>query len=292
MKKVSGFRGNAASGKRKAGGIIIVGVGSILGAILLAGCAGSGGAKPVVAAPETPVVEGVICHAVVAGLTAVDPRAYGGWAGECPGCDIDAQVFADICRHRAAMVTELHNAQATKAGLIEASKNAWAQMKAGDVFVLYVSGHGGQVLDVSGDEEDGQDETLCLWDGELSDDVLMALWQEAPPGVRVFFVSDTCNSGSNFRARPRYRPRRLLRTLPRNYAGQLIHYGGCADGQSSFGDESGGTFTTALLDGWTESATYASWFQAAAAHMPKNQFPFYGEYGPVTDAFRNTAALR
>ncbi len=27
---------------------------------------------------------------IVAGLTAVAPGAYGGWAGACPGCDVDA----------------------------------------------------------------------------------------------------------------------------------------------------------------------------------------------------------
>ena len=32
------------------------------------------------------------------------------------------------------------------------------------------SGHGGQIEDVSGEEEDKKDETWCLYDGELIDD--------------------------------------------------------------------------------------------------------------------------
>jgi hypothetical protein len=41
--------------------------------------------------------------------------------------------------------------------------------------VFFVSGHGGQVKDTDGDEEDGLDETLCLWDGQCADDFLRSV---------------------------------------------------------------------------------------------------------------------
>ncbi|MBK6876066.1 MAG: hypothetical protein IPG99_06305 [Ignavibacteria bacterium] len=35
-------------------------------------------------------------------------------------------------------------------------------LRKGDLFVIYYSGHGGQVSDVNGDEADAYDETWCL----------------------------------------------------------------------------------------------------------------------------------
>jgi len=237
---------------------------------------------PVIEIPAAPTnaVQSVRAAAIVLGLTRVDPAAYDGWDGACPGCDVDAAVFSTLCREQGLETTVLLNAQATRQALVTAAANAWAGMLPGSLLALYVSGHGGQVADTSGDEADGQDETLCLWDGELSDDVLRTLWDQVPAGVRVFYVTDTCNSGSNYRAR-NYR-----RAIPRNYTGELIHIGGCADGLSSFGDAQGGTLTTAMIDAWSNGITYRPWFDATAALMPANQVPVYAEYGQVTDAFR------
>ena len=62
------------------------------------------------------------------------------------------------------------------------------------------SGHGGQVPDKNGDEtEDGYDETWVLYDRQLVDDELYALWSKFPAGVRVVVLSDSCHSGSAIR---------------------------------------------------------------------------------------------
>ena len=103
--------------------------------------------------------------------------------------------------------------------------------------------------------------------------------------MRVFFVTDTCNSGTN------YRRRSYKKALPAPFHAALIHYGGCADGQSSVGGPQGGVFTTALVDAWDETGTYRSWFTNAAALMPGTQVPVYDEYGTVLDSFRNGRAL-
>jgi hypothetical protein len=227
------------------------------------------------------VKTGIVRRAVVAGLTQVDPDAYGGWDGNCPGCDIDAEIFARLCAENGLEVGLALNESATIENLVTAARGAWRDMSENDLFVFYISGHGGQIKDVSGDEEDAQDETLCLWDGELSDDVLRSLWEEIPAGVRVLFITDTCNSGSNYKARS------FRKALPRNFTGSLIHYGGCADGESSFGSEQGGAFTTALIDAWDPSHTYQSWFNEALQFMSRNQIPVYAEYGNVSGNFRD-----
>lgn len=237
--------------------------------------------------PDVPVITDTnyeaarIKRAVVCGLTAVNPAHYNGWRGDCPGCDLDAQRFAALCRRQGVQTIELHNEQITKEGLIAAARVSWEGMSRGDLFVLYISGHGGQEPDTSGDEADGYDETLCLWDGTLSDDILFDLWNEMPEGVRVFFVADTCNSGTNYKM-----PRGLIRTIPQEYMGQLIHYGGCADGKSSYGGSDGGEFTNALLATYAENATYRYWFTLAALKMSRNQIPMYEEYGAVDFADR------
>lgn len=204
--------------------------------------------------------------AVICGLTAVDPVKYGGWKGECPGCDVDAQAFAIACQSEGVPYELLLNRQANYIGIVASAKRACATLSAGDLLVLYISGHGGQVADTTGDEDDGKDETLCLWDGQLSDDALWQLLAQVPKGVRVWMITDTCNSGTNYRAPHRYRAR--IADGP-----TLLHWGGCADGKSSFGSAQGGTFTTALVDSYRTGQSYADWFVSAKRRMPFTQRP-------------------
>lgn len=266
----------------------------VMASTCMFGCAAL---NPAPAAPEADAPEfsntftsatGFVARAVVAGLTAVDPAAWGGWSGACPGCDVDSSTFFAMCEESGVQAALFQNAAANRSNLLAAARSAWADMKPGDLFIFYISGHGGQKADADGDEEDGVDETICLWDGPLSDDVLRDLWDEVPAGVRVFMVTDTCHSGTNFR----YKPRSLRASMSREFKGGLIHYGGCADGSFSYGDASGGVFTTALVDAWSATNTYLSWFVAASATMPKNQIPTYAEWGNVDDAFRNALVFK
>jgi len=161
-------------------------------------------------------------------------------------------------------------------------------MSAGDLLVLYLSGHGGQVADGDATEPDGLSETLCLWDGEMTDTYLSGILADVPAGARVFLVTDTCNSGTNYRRR-----RNLRRAMPAPFAAALIHFGGCADGASSYGSAQGGVFTTALIDAWRDGISYKAWFEEAERLMRSHpQVPVYDEYGAVTDEFRHGQAFR
>lgn len=259
---------------------------SVVGLSLLIGCANVN-PNPVTIEDIVADQDGVKRAALVVGLTSVDPASYGGWNGECPGCDVDADVIALLCKEQGLSVTKLLTKQATILAVYQKAKLITKELKAGDLFVFYISCHGGQVEDKNKDEVDLLDETICLYDGELTDDQLAALWQEIPKGVRVLFISDSCNSGTNYK----YKPRSLKRSA-QEYKGQLIHFGGCPDGKSSFGSEQGGTFTTALIDAWSDGNTYLNWFEAALKKMPENQLPVYEEFGQVTDEFRNGEALK
>ena len=68
------------------------------------------------------------------------------------------------------------------------------------MFLLTYSGHGSQVPDKNGDEtEDGYDETWVLYDRQLVDDELYALWSKFAAGVRIVVLSDSCHSGTAIR---------------------------------------------------------------------------------------------
>lgn len=211
--------------------------------------------------------------AVVCGLTGVDPARYGGWRGACPGSDVDAGVFAVACESNGVSYELLLNGEATAGRIEAAARAAVAGLRPGGVLILYYSGHGGQVAD-AGDasEGDGKSETLCLWDGPLTDNVVWRLLCLVPEGVRVWMVTDSCNSGTNYRGVHDYT--RALRA--RGEAGRgpdLLHWGGCADGEFSYGSAQGGVFTTALVDSYRQGQSYAEWFEGARRKMPAGQRP-------------------
>src|SRR5215212_1220303 len=130
------------------------------------------------------------------GLNRVDPQHYGGWDGTLAGCVYDANDMAALAKERRFETTTLLDEQATAARVVEAIGNAAHQLRAGDIFLLTYSGHGGQVRDTNGDEDDGKDETWCLYDRQLVDDELYALWGRFEPGTRILMISDSCHSGS------------------------------------------------------------------------------------------------
>jgi metacaspase-1 len=62
--------------------------------------------------------------------------------------------------------------------------------------ILSYSGHGGQLPDLNRDEDDDEDETWCLYDGEWVDDELYRALSKFAKGVRVLVFSDSCHSGT------------------------------------------------------------------------------------------------
>lgn len=140
-------------------------------------------------------------HALCIGLNSVDPKHYQGWSGDLMACEADAGDMIAIARDRKfSKTTLLLTKKATRARVIAAIKSAASALASGDLFMLTYSGHGGQVPDRSDDEPDNDDETWCLYDGELIDDELYVLWSKFKPGVRVLVFSDSCHSGTVTRA--------------------------------------------------------------------------------------------
>ncbi len=146
----------------------------------------------------TPKARGMSLHV---GLNSVDPRHYGGWSGDLVACEFDAKDMAAIARRAGMKPTTLLTRNGTRGKMLARIRSAAKQLKAGDFFFLTYSGHGGQIPDITADEQDKKDETWCLFDGELIDDELNLELSRFAKGVRVLVLSDSCHSGTVTRAR-------------------------------------------------------------------------------------------
>jgi metacaspase-1 len=140
------------------------------------------------------VAKGVSIHI---GLNSVDPAHYDGWDGQLQACEFDAQDMQRIAEAKGFDSTIMLSKDATAEAVSGAIQEASGALAKGDLLFLTYSGHGGQVPDTNSDEKgDATDETWVLYDRQLVDDELYALWAGFEPGVRIFVLSDSCHSGS------------------------------------------------------------------------------------------------
>lgn len=130
------------------------------------------------------------------GLNTVDPKHYQGWSGPLNACEADAKDMLGIAQSRGFKPKSLLTSAATRKSVIYEMSSIANQLDSGDIFLLSYSGHGGQLPDWNHDEEDNQDETWCLYDGQLIDDEIYNLLGKFKSGVRILVFSDSCHSGT------------------------------------------------------------------------------------------------
>lgn len=121
---------------------------------------------------------------------------YPGTANDLSGCVNDVNDWAKLLNSFGFQTTKIFNEQATKNNILNALENLVKEAKLGDVVVFTYSGHGTQVLDTSGDEEDGYDEALYVYDGTLIDDEISAILKTANKDAEIIVISDSCFSGT------------------------------------------------------------------------------------------------
>lgn len=244
--------------------------------------------------------------ALCIGLNSVDPGHYQGWSGELEACEADARDMATLARAAGVKdVTTLLTAQAGRRPVLNAIQAAADRLTAGDFFLLTYSGHGGQLPDRNNDEPDGQDETWCLFDGELVDDELFMALSQFTDGVRIVVLSDSCHSGTvikatlvsrmadvRYRAMPRDVARRtyeanrpmydpILREMRLAKAQDTVKtacllISGCQDNQLSADGTFNGLFTGTLLSVWKSGlfkGSYMDLHKAIVKRMPADQTP-------------------
>ncbi len=140
-----------------------------------------------------PITQG---YALAIGLNKVNPSHYAGWDGELMGCEPDATDMLKIAKSQGLKSEKLITSEATREKVLDKLGKLAEELKPGDLLVVSYSGHGGQIPDQNGDEEDGLDETWCLYNGELLDDELYGAWMKFQAGVRILVFSDSCHSGT------------------------------------------------------------------------------------------------
>lgn len=137
-------------------------------------------------------------------------RLYGLFAGisdyQPPNTDLeytaeDAKRIRDALIDGGGMRAEdaytLVNDEATVGNVTSAIRAIASRMSPDDTFVMFYSGHGGQLERSDGptaSDPDAMDETLTLYDGDLRDDDLRALFDEIDRGTVLLWL-DSCFSG-------------------------------------------------------------------------------------------------
>ena len=140
-------------------------------------------------------------HALVIGINRVNPNHYSGWDGALDVCEADAnKITAYLKKQKFGSIAKLLTKEATRPNVISALDNIATKSTAGDLVVVYYSGHGGnEIPDFNKDEDDPwsdrYDETWCLYDAQLIDDELYYQWKKFKKGVRIVVMSDSCFSG-------------------------------------------------------------------------------------------------
>jgi metacaspase-1 len=131
------------------------------------------------------------------GVNETDPDCFS--LARLNGCVNDAAAMYNIAKSRGFSERRLlTDKDATFSNVVAAILDAAAKLKGeGDVFFFTFAGHGTQVSDTDGELFEFQDEALVLHDRILLDDLLSrCYWPMFKPGVRIIFVTDSCNNGT------------------------------------------------------------------------------------------------
>eukprot|EP01134_Creolimax_fragrantissima_P003123 CFRG3123T1 len=180
-------------------------------------------------------------------------------------------------RRRAVLVDDQQNSSfhPTRRNILNALGWLSGEAKPGDSLFFHYSGHGGQVRDTNGDEEDGMDETIIPMDykqaGQIVDDELhMNICKKIPKGCRLTSVMDCCHSGTGLDLPYRYTLTRsgVKQTVDnigvkrgKETRGEVVLFSGCQDNQTS-------ADTSALSGGTRTGAMTFSFIQAVETHYP------------------------
>ncbi|MEV6398993.1 caspase family protein [Streptomyces sp. NPDC051907] len=137
------------------------------------------------------------------GLNKVDPAKYGGWDGELVACENDANDMARLARAAGFKDTTVLTRDGTVENITAELRKAADKLADGDILLFTYSGHGGQVVNLDGaeDEPDEFDETLVFFDREFLDDELYREFGRFADGVRILAFLDCCHSGSAIEVR-------------------------------------------------------------------------------------------
>jgi hypothetical protein len=125
------------------------------------------------------------------------------------GCVNDVRALSQVLVERhgfsAATMIQLLDEAATREGILQALEDLVERAGEGDAVLVHYSGHGSQVVDRDGDEDDGLDETLFPSDSGrapdsnrdiLDDEIHAWLGRLTARTSNVTLIFDCCHSGT------------------------------------------------------------------------------------------------
>jgi hypothetical protein len=178
-------------------------------------CFAAPDAKPVIAPTTTSSVNQGVKRALLVGIN--NYKAVPHLFGSLNDVAAMKQILITRWGFAPESIVTLTEDAATRAGILRALRQLVSESGPNDTVVFHYSGHGSQVQDLNGDEEDGLDETLVPYDGRTSgvpdivDDELDAIFAKLRTN-NVLIVLDSCHSGTGTRGVD-FRPRGIERDM-------------------------------------------------------------------------------
>jgi hypothetical protein len=155
--------------------------------------------------------------------------------------------------------------------------------------VFFYSGHGSYALDLDGDETDGWDEVICLYDEDFLDDDFRKILNKIPTGVSMTIILDCCFGGTGTRFvstdkfKKKFRPPKgdIPKTAKRRKSFLAdesmpeILLSACSDNEYSYEDENGGVFTRIAINILNSSypMTYVKFKEVIDKRLPTRDYP-------------------
>ena len=207
---------------------------------------------------------------------------YPGSANDLRGC-INDQI--DLEKKLNSMfpgfiIRQFRDADVTRSRFIDEITNAINSLIPGDVLLVHYSGHGTQVYDKSGDESDGYDEAVYLYDGTVIDDDIGDALKDIPEGATVVLAFDSCFSGTVTRGKiqnryfqnPDLPKRNKKRKRFKKSEMKWIVFSGCGENQTSadayINGRYNGAFTYYFLKTLENELTYSEWIAEIRDYLP------------------------
>ena len=236
---------------------------------------------------------------------------YPGTDMDLGGCVNDAKDWEALLAGRGYAVERLHDADATRARILEGLETLVGSSADGDSLVFTFSGHGSWLPDDDSDEPDARDEMLCphdvMQEQYVLDDDLHAIFSTKAPGARLYVLADCCHSGTVVRyarppatpdsvpIKPRFLPPYLFARGDRNMERAIdraasapapsksgypaLLFSGCQDTEfsydTSFGGRPNGAFTRVAIDALRDPSvvTPRDLHEAVRKHLPSPSLP-------------------
>lgn len=217
---------------------------------------------------------------------------YPGSANDLQGCVNDANDWTELLVEFGFEVETLLDSEATRSNIKEKLQYLVDNTDAGDIAVFTYSGHGTQVLDKSGDEADGYDEALYVYDGVLIDDDLRAILSGIHPNAQLIVISDSCFSGTVTRVRGLEKGTKKRFVKPRGYDESLpvksrllentmleLLISGCSDTEYSYDAYINGRYNGAMtryaIDSINQNreALYKEFYSTLRNYLPSKNYP-------------------